>query len=206
MTEFIHLYIPSSTDGGRALLLLHGTGGDENDLIPLGKAIDPNASLLSLRGRVLENGAPRFFRRLAEGVFDEEDVVRRSHELAAFLESAIEKYGIAKNELVAVGYSNGANIASAMMLLGVATFSQAILLRAMVPLTTATPTGSQPRQILISQGEFDPIAPPAQGQDLAKRLRTTGATVDLVFQRNGHELGGDDVATAQNWLLNKGPI
>jgi phospholipase/carboxylesterase len=200
MTEFIHRFIPGSNSDGRTLLLLHGTGGDENDLIPLGKATDPNAGLLSLRGRVLENGAPRFFRRLAEGVFDEEDVVRRSHELAGFLDSAIEKYNISSHELVAVGYSNGANIAAAMILLGVAPFVRAILLRAMIPLTNTEPIEPVARRILILEGEVDPIAQPAQGKTLAARLRATGASVDLLFQKSGHELIGQDVAAARHWL------
>ena len=170
MTEFIHLFVKGWSPDSRTLLLLHGTGGDENDLLPLGKAIDPSASLLSLRGRVLENGAPRFFRRLAEGVFDEEDVVKRSHELAEFLESAIAKYAINTDELTVVGYSNGANIASAMILLGVAPFKRAILLRAMIPLTNVPLPKSKSRNVLILEGERDPIAPPPQG-------KRTGETV-----------------------------
>jgi phospholipase/carboxylesterase len=155
---------------------------------------------------VLENGARRFFRRLAEGVFDQEDVIRRSHELAAFLNAAIAEYEIDREQLIAVGYSNGANIASAMILLDLAPFAQAILLRAMVPLTNTTSAEPAARHILISEGEFDPIATPAQGQDLAQRLRGSGAAVDLVFQRSGHELGPDDVAAAQSWLLNKAAL
>jgi len=201
MTEFIHRFVPGSSSGGHTLLLLHGTGGDENDLIPLGKAIDPNAGLLSLRGQVLENGAPRFFRRLAEGVFDEEDVVRRSHELAGFLESAVQKYGISGPDLIAVGYSNGANIAAAMILLGVAPFSRAILLRAMVPLTNSDPVEPKARRILMLEGEADPIAQPAQAKALATRLQATGARVDLLFQKSGHELTGEDVAASRQWLV-----
>src|ERR1700759_4273866 len=110
--SFIHRFEPGQSE--RTLLLLHGTGGNENDLLELGRAIDNSAALLSPRGKVLENGAPRFFRRLAEGVFDEADVVRRSHELAEFLKGAINQYRIDPNRLVAIGYSNGANIAAAM--------------------------------------------------------------------------------------------
>ncbi len=200
MKEFIHRFVEGSTSEGRTLLLLHGTGGDENDLIPLGKAIDPTANLLSLRGQVLENGAPRFFRRLTEGVFDEEDVVRRSHELAGFLSSAIEKYNIGRDELIAVGYSNGANIAAAMILLGLAPFARAILLRAMVPLTNSKLLEPEPREILLLQGETDPIAQPAAGKALTARLRATGATVDLLFQKSGHELTSEDVAVSRQWL------
>jgi phospholipase/carboxylesterase len=200
MTEFIHLFVKGWGPDSRTLLLLHGTGGDENDLLPLGKAIDPSAALLSLRGRVLENGAPRFFRRLAEGVFDEEDVVKRSRELAAFLEAAIQKYAIKADELTLVGYSNGANIASAMILLGIAPFSRAILLRAMVPLTNSPPIEKRSRRVLILEGERDPIAPPAQGEELAKRLQATGAEVQLRLQPGGHELSAEDVEVAQHWL------
>jgi phospholipase/carboxylesterase len=200
MTEFIHLFVTGWSPNSRTLLLLHGTGGDENDLLPLGKAIDPSASLLSLRGRVLENGAPRFFRRPAEGVFDEEDVVKRSHELAQFLESAIGKYAIDADELTVVGYSNGANIASAMILLGIAPFARAILLRAMVPLTNPPSPERKPRKVLILEGERDPIAPPAQGKELAKQLRATGADVEILVQPSGHELSAHDVEAARQWL------
>src|SRR5436189_1243554 len=124
MNDFIYRFIPGK--GERTLLLLHGTGGDEADLLPLGFAIAPDAALLSPRGRVLENGAPRFFRRLAEGVFDEKDVILRAHELAAFIDAASTQYRIDPKSLVTVGYSNGANIAAAMVLLGVAPFSKAI--------------------------------------------------------------------------------
>src|SRR2546421_8125199 len=124
MNDFTYQFIPGT--GDRTLLLLHGTGGNENDLLPLGRAIDPDAALLSPRGKVLENGAPRFFRRLAEGVFDEEDVITRAHELAQFIVAASDVYKFDLNDLVAVGYSNGANIAAAMMLLGIAKFTRAI--------------------------------------------------------------------------------
>src|SRR5205823_2563346 len=132
MNDFSYRFIPGP--GDRTLLLLHGTGGNENDMIPLGRSIDRDAALLSPRGKVLENGAPRFFRRLAEGIFDEADVVRRAKELAEFLDRATTEYAIDATQFVAVGYSNGANIAAAMLLLGVANFAGAILFRAMVPL------------------------------------------------------------------------
>src|ERR1700761_7713117 len=102
--DFIHKFVPGTS--GRTLVLLHGTGGTESDLLGLGRALDPDAALLSLRGKVLENGMPRFFRRLAEGVFDEQDLIFRAHELADFVQVAAERYGINQSELVAVGYSN----------------------------------------------------------------------------------------------------
>ncbi len=200
MSDFIHQFVRSASGSGRTLLLLHGTGGDEHDMLQIGRAIAPEAAQLSPRGKVNENGHNRFFRRLAEGVFDEEDVVRRSHELAQFVSGAIIEYGIDAKQLVAVGYSNGANIASAMLLLGVAPFSAAILLRAMVPLTNVEFGDKKEGQVLISEGQVDPIAPPAGGSELAELLRQTGRQVDLVVQPSGHNLVDDDVAAAQRWL------
>lgn len=199
---FIHRFVPApdGVNSPRTLLVLHGTGGNENDLLDLGRAIDPGAAILSPRGQVLENGARRFFRRLAEGVFDEADVVARAHELAAFIEAAGAHYEISAEQLVAVGYSNGANIAAAMILLGLAPFPRAILFRAMVPLSNPPSTATQARQILISEGRFDPIVSPENGKRLEEVLQQTGASVDLIFQSSGHELTGNDVSTAQQWL------
>lgn len=199
--DFIHRFEPAKEDSPRTLLLLHGTGADENDLIDLGHAIDPNAALLSPRGKVLENGRPRFFRRLAEGVFDEADVINRAHELAKFVEDAAKNYKIDMNDLVAVGYSNGANIAAAMMLLGVAKFPEAILLRAMVPLSKLEQQPDLKHSlVLISAGEFDPIARIPIAKKLAELLRAAGADVTLRVQSAGHELTPEDVASAREWL------
>src|ERR1700757_5287080 len=128
--DFIHEFISGSSN--RTLLLLPGTGGNERDLIPLGRELDPEAALFSPRGKVLENGMPRFFRRLSEGVFDEEDLIFRTHELANFIHVAAEQYGFSPNKAVAVGYSNGANIAGSILLLRPETFQGAVLLRPMV--------------------------------------------------------------------------
>jgi len=200
--DFIHRFVSATNDGGatRTLFLLHGTGGDENDLLSLGRAIDPDAALLSPRGKVLENGAPRFFRRLAEGVFDEADVIARAQELGAFVTAAIAHYKIDQEKLIAIGYSNGANIAAAMILLGVAAFRQAILLRAMVPLSDFEPAVGSQRRILISNGRIDPIAQPENSERLAELLRKTGAEVDLIFQSGGHGLLPNDIAASQQWL------
>src|SRR5437773_12161968 len=156
MNDFTYRFIPGTVD--RTLLLLHGTGGNENDLLPLGRSIDPDASLLSPRGKVLENDAPRFFRRLAEGVFDEKDVVARAHELANFVSVAAKKHGFDQNTLVAIGYSNGANIASAMMLLGVLKFRGAIWFRPMVPLSRPREVTLEDCTVLMCCGRFDRIA------------------------------------------------
>ena len=199
--DFIHRFVPASKRGpGRTLLLLHGTGGDENDLLGLGKAIDPTAALLSPRGKVLENGAPRFFRRLAEGVFDEADVIARARELSAFVEAAVSRYKIDPEELIGIGYSNGANIAAAMILLELSPFRQAILLRAMVPLSDLKLSGTRASRILISNGRLDPIAQPENGERLAELLRETGAEVDLIFQSASHGLVPNDIAASQQWL------
>ena len=201
MTElgFIHRFEPGKSK--RTLLLLHGTGGDENDLVDLGRALDRDAARLSPRGKVLENGAPRFFRRLAEGVFDEADVVRRAKELAEFVDRATTEYAIDATQLIAVGYSNGANIAAAMLLLGVANFAGAILFRAMVPLMRldAVPNLNGIR-ILLSAGKYDPIAQPQIVGTLAGLLRQGGAEVTVEIQPRGHELTAQDATSARAWL------
>lgn len=199
MKKFVHRFIPGS-DPGRTLLLLHGTGGDENDLLPLGRAIDPGAALLSPRGRVLENGSPRFFRRLAEGVFDEQDVVARAQELADFVDRAIKTYSIDEDGLVAVGYSNGANIASAMLLLGAAKFRGAVLFRPMVPLSNSPFHPLAESRVLLCGGEYDPIATVDQVNALAHLLRQRGAEVDMQMGQSGHELIQADIASAREWL------
>ncbi|HEY4283686.1 MAG TPA: alpha/beta hydrolase [Chthoniobacterales bacterium] len=203
---FVHRFEPGKTN--RTLLLLHGTGGDENDLIDLGRAIDPAAALLSPRGKVLEHGAPRFFRRLAEGVFDEADVVKRAHELADFVKAATEIYGMDPNQLVAVGYSNGANIAAAMMLLGLVTFPNAVLLRPMVPLShLESPPKLKGARVLLLAGQFDPIARLPIVEALADLFRQGGAAVQLKIEPTGHQLTSEDVTAARNWLneLPSGP-
>jgi phospholipase/carboxylesterase len=198
MNDFSYRFIPSP--GDRTLLLLHGTGGNENDMIPVGRSIDRDASLLSPRGKVLQNGAPRFFRRLAEGVFDEKDVVERAHELANFVSAAAKKYGFEQNTLVAIGYSNGANIASAMMLLGLLKFRGMILLRPMVPLSHPPNASLENCAILICSGRFDPIATPDQVNALAELLREREAEVEVQMRESGHELTDADVEAARHWL------
>ena len=196
---FIHHFEPGQSQ--RTLLLLHGTGGNEHDLIDLGHSIDPEAALLSPRGKVLENGAPRFFRRLAEGVFDEADVLRRANELARFVQSACNAYKIDPNRLVAVGYSNGANIAAAMILLGVANFRSAILLRPMVPLSKLEQEPElNGNKALLSAGKFDPIARIPIVEALAELFRRLGVSVTTQIRESGHELTMADVMAAREWL------
>jgi phospholipase/carboxylesterase len=180
------------------LLLLHGTGGDENDLLPLGRAVAPDAALLSPRGKVLEHGMPRFFRRLAEGVFDEDDVRRRADELAGFIENARTHYGI--RVPMGLGYSNGANIAAAMLLLRPQVLSGAILLRAMVPLSAGPHVDLAGKPVLIISGAQDPIVPADNAARLADLLRASRAAVEHRVLPAGHALSNADVTMAQQWL------
>jgi phospholipase/carboxylesterase len=197
--DFIHEFIRGSSE--RTLLLLHGTGGNERDLIPLGRALEDTASLLSPRGKVLENGMPRFFRRLAEGVFDTEDLRRRTNELAEFVIAAAQHYKINRNRLVAVGYSNGANIAASMLLLRPEVFSAGILFRAMVPLIPEKEPDLSSTRVWIGAGKFDPIIPGSQTQQLAKLLRGAGANVVVRYFESGHELTREDIDAARQWLI-----
>lgn len=196
--DFIHEFVPGNSD--RTLLLLHGTGGSERDLIPLGQDLDSEASLLSPRGNVLENGMPRFFRRLAEGVFDLEDLRKRTHELADFLVSAAERYQIDVRKIVAVGYSNGANIAASMLLLRPEVLPAAILFRAMVPLIPETLPDLSSARVWIGAGSLDPIVAEAETRKLADLLRKAGADVALRFFASSHQLTPDDADAAHEWL------
>lgn len=199
--EFIHRFVPAKAGSSRVLLLLHGTGGDELDLLPLGAELDPNAALLSPRGQVVENGRPRFFRRFAEGVFDEEDVIRRANELADFVASAAEKFCFDPTKVIAVGYSNGANIAAAMMLLRPETLAGAILLRAMVTLSHASAADLNGKRVLITAGSADPIIPRENAERLAAILKERGADVELIVQQASHGLVAADLTASRRWSL-----
>ena len=201
---FIHRFEQGSDAAGRALLLLHGTGGDENDLLPPGRMIAPAASLLSPRGKILENGMPRFFRRLAEGVFDEDDVRHRANELADFVRDARQSYGL--SELIAVGYSNGANIAAAMLLLRPETLDGAILLRAMTPLSQPPAVDLAGTPVLVLSGATDPIIPPTKAAQLVSLLQAAGANVEHHTLPTGHQLSQADTTLARNWLETAGSI
>jgi predicted esterase len=196
--DFIHEFVQGKSS--RTLLLLHGTGGTERALVSLGHELDPDASLLSPRGKVLEDGMPRFFRRLAEGVFDLDDLRKRTHELADFVISAAEHYEIDNRYIVAVGYSNGANIAASMLLLRPEVLSAGILFRAMVPLILEQQPDLSSKSVFISAGSFDPIVPTSQTKQLAELLQAAGADVTIRFLQSGHQLMPDDVDLARQWL------
>lgn len=200
-TSFIHRFIPSrNVAGSPTLLLLHGTGGDENDLLEIGRSLLPGTNLLSPRGKILENGMPRFFRRLAEGVFDEEDLVARTHELADFVGEAADHYGFSRSSVAAVGYSNGANIAASLMLLRPETLSRSVLLRAMVPLVPETSPDLAGKAVLLTSGLHDPILPIGNARRLAAMLRDSGADVTHLELDTGHQLTSTDIDTARKWL------
>jgi phospholipase/carboxylesterase len=196
--DFLHEFVRGNSN--RTLLLLHGTGGNERDLIPLGRELDPNASLLSPRGKILENGMPRFFRRLAEGVFDLEDLKTRTNELADFVAAAARHYKLAANNIVGAGYSNGANIAASMLLLRPEIMCAAILFRAMVPLIPDKLPDLSSVRVWIGAGDQDPIVPASETKRLAELLRRAGADVTIRFAKAAHGLTNDDVITGRDWL------
>jgi phospholipase/carboxylesterase len=200
MTElsFIHRYEPATDPNRPPLLLLHGTGGDEDDLLGLGRMISPGSALLSPRGKILENGMPRFFRRLAEGVFDEEDVKFRANELADFVAEARKAYGL--EAPVAVGFSNGANIAAAMLMLRPEALAGAALLRAMVPLSSAPRVDLAGRRVLMISGAMDPIIPTDNSNRLAASLSASGAEVQHQMLPTGHNLSQTDLSLLVKWF------
>jgi len=212
---FVHRFVPSSKERDKAgskktattLLLLHGTGGNENDLLQLGHQLDQDAALLSPRGKVLEGGTmPRFFRRVAEGVFDIEDLKFRTIELAEFVDAASKAYGFYSSNVMAVGYSNGANIAVSMLLLKPQTLSGAILFRAMVPFIPNRPSDLSGKRVFMSSGLNDPIATKQEAETLYGLFKQAGASVTLKWQDCGHELTQDDIETAKQWLLGRPQI
>ncbi len=201
--DFIHEFVPGTSN--RTLLLLHGTGGNERDLIPLARELDSRAALLSPRGKVLENGMPRFFRRVAEGVFDLDDLKKRTNELADFVAAAAQRYGFTADKVVAVGYSNGANIAASMLLLRPETLHGAILFRAMVPLVPENLPDLSSVPVWIGAGSEDPIIPTSETQHLVELLRSAGADVTIRFFNAGHGLTNTEVETAGRWLKDLKP-
>lgn len=199
--ELVHRFTKGEgKNASTTLLMLHGTGGDENDLVPLGMSLLPGAAILSPRGAVSERGASRFFRRLSEGVFDLEDLAVRTQQLIRFVNGAVAKYELDASKIIAVGFSNGANIAASVMLTGPSLFAQAILLRAMVPFEPTHPAKLGGTPVLLNSGEWDPIATPEQARRLQSLLTAAGAVATIAFFNAGHELTRDDVVGAVNWL------
>ncbi len=198
LLSFVHRYEPAARSGAPTLLMLHGTGGNEDDLLPLGRMIAPGAGLLSPRGKVLEQGMPRFFRRLAEGVFDEADVRARALELADFIEAAKLRYDLPAP--IAVGYSNGANIAAAVLYLRPEVLGGAVLLRGMVPLASGPEARLDGKPVLILSGAMDPFAPAPKVARLVLGLENAGAVVAHRTLPAGHELSQADLTAARGWL------
>jgi glyoxalase family protein len=201
---FVHRYIPPASGGelagGTTLVLLHGTGGDEEDLLPLGRALLPGAGMLSPRGTVLERGAPRFFKRHAEGVFDQEDLALRTQELASFIEAAEKTYELEADGVVAVGFSNGANIAASLLLRRPGLLRGAVLLSPMVPFEPETMPDLSGTSVFIGAGRTDPIVPVAQAERLAEMLRQAGADVTLHWEPGGHGITKREVDAAREWI------
>ena len=196
----VHRWNEATAPNLPTLLLLHGTGGDENDLLPFGRTLLPGAAMLGVRGNVREGGAARFFRRLAEGVFDVEDLHMRTRELAEFLASAGEAYGFSASSLFALGYSNGANVAASLLLARPAALAGAALFRAMVPFEPDTIPPLAGKKVLISAGRFDGMIPPAGSERLAAMLQEGGADVELAWQATSHGLTQGDVEVGQRFF------
>jgi predicted esterase len=198
-SEFIHRFVPSK-GSSKTVLLLHGTGGDENDLLPIGAGLAPGAALLSPRGRIDERGAARFFRRVREGVFDEESIRTEAAALEAFLRESADRYGFDPAQLSALGYSNGANMIAALLFLYPSLFSGAVLLRATLPFEPdpLLPIAGTP--VLLEAGQHDPILPAAGAQKLAKKLAEAGAKVEVRWHNLGHDLGPEDFTAAKEFF------
>ena len=196
----VHRWVEPRRPGAETLLLLHGTGGNENDLIPVGWELAPGAGLLSPRGAVLERGMPRFFRRLAEGVFDLDDLRARTDQLAEFVSRAAQQYGFDPTRVTAVGYSNGANIAASLLLLRPGILHGAVLFRPMVPLEPDPLPRLNDVSVLISAGREDPIVSPSESERLGALLERAGAAVEMRWQEGGHALTSADLKAASAWL------
>ncbi|GIO94820.1 alpha/beta hydrolase [Paenibacillus lactis] len=201
--EHQHIYRKGTSAEAPTLLLLHGTGGNEEDLLPLAEMVSPASNVLGVRGNVLENGMPRFFRRLAEGVFDVEDLVKRTQELHAFLDWAAEEYGFDRSRIVAIGYSNGANIAASLLFHREDALQGAILHHPMVPLRDKTLPDLSGVPVFIAAGRRDPICPPQETEDLNELLSGAGADVKLHWENGGHQLSRSEVGMASSWFKEK---
>ena len=198
-----HLFQQGNDPTKPTLLLLHGTGGTEHDLLPLASKIDATANVLSVRGNVLENGMPRFFKRLAEGVFDEEDLIVRTKELNEFLDEAATKYGFARDNIYAVGYSNGANIAASLLFHYENSLTGAMLHHPMVPRRGIDLPELSGKRVFIGAGSNDPICPALESEELKELLEQAGADVTLEWETNGHQLTLSEVEKASAWYQSK---
>lgn len=199
--ELVHRFVTGEGSAANTtLVLLHGTGGDENDMVPLAASLLPGAAILSPRGAVREGGMPRFFRRLSPGVFDLEDLALRTQQLIRFVRGAVEKYHLDQSRLIAVGLSNGANIVASVLLTEAGVFSHAVLLRAMVPFEPERFPKLGGTPVLLAAGEWDPMATPEQARRLETLLATAGATPTLSFFDAGHELTRAELLAAAEWI------
>lgn len=203
---FDHRFVPASRPDADTLLLLHGTGGDEQDLLPIGRRLSDDAALLSPRGKALEHGMPRFFRRLAEGVLDLEDLVVRVAELATFVGAAADAYGFDPTRVTAVGFSNGANAAASLHLLHPTVLRASVLLSPMVPIEPEQRPDLSIAAVFIGSGRADVIAPPEGAERLAGLLGDAGAAVTLDWHDGGHALDLDQLIRARSWLVALGSV
>jgi predicted esterase len=194
-----YIYIPPAR-GDRVLILFHGMGGTEEDLVPIGRAIDPDAGILSPRGKIVENGMTRFFRRLAHGVYDLEDLRYRAEELSDFIEIASHQHGFKRWRAIAIGYSNGANMAIAIMLTRPGSFAGAALIRPYFPVEMGLKPDLRGKRVLITAGIRDPIAPMDSSKELSKKLESLGAEVELIAIEAGHEIVRRDIETIRSWV------
>jgi predicted esterase len=201
--SFTHRFVPAATLSAPIILALHGTGGDENDLVPLARMLSADSAILSPRGQVLENGMPRFFRRLAEGVFDLDDLRSRTSDLATFVAESAKHYGFDPTRVVALGYSNGANIAASLLLSNPAVLAGGVLLRPMVPFEPAAVPVLKGKRVLISAGRQDPIVPQTSTERLASLLSQAGADVTVAWSDTGHALLPREMEQAARWFSDR---
>ncbi|MBX0354012.1 alpha/beta hydrolase [Bacillus toyonensis] len=197
-----HVFQKGKDTSKPVLLLLHGTGGNELDLLPLAEIIDPGASVLSVRGNVLENGMPRFFRRLAEGIFDEEDLIFRTKELNEFLNEAAKTYEFDRNNIIAIGYSNGANIAASLLFHYEDALKAAVLHHPMVPRRGIQLPNLAETAVFIAAGTNDPICAPSESEELNTLLENANANVTMHWENRGHQLTMGEVEKAKEWYDN----
>ncbi|MBM7840236.1 phospholipase/carboxylesterase [Alkalihalobacillus xiaoxiensis] len=203
MTNHVHVYQKGQDENGITFVLLHGTGGNERDLLPIAQMIDPSANVLGVRGNVLENGMPRFFRRLAEGVFDKEDLKNRTDELDQFLKEAAKEYGFNGDKMVAIGYSNGANIAANLLYEHGSVLNGAMLFHAMVPQEKSALPALNETAVFVGAGKQDQMIPAQETETLVADLKQAGATVEAFWTDGGHQLVREEIDAAKQWYESK---